>query len=356
MKRAGKNKPQLVCFDFHHLGDALLTFPFLRGAMEQYEVTVCCRAAAAPVFRWLGDAVSILEWEPRWRAGDAAGLSRLKDWKQVEVGVCGWADPRVHGLMRDLGIPNRVGYPVNTNNYFADEAALEWPKRIAAWMWQQGAKWSGGNLLTRPLQRSSRWCSHLSSWQWIADDLGVPFRTELPWFHIGTEALDEEWQKAMQDWLSEGTCHWIIHPGARVPCRRWAMRNFDLLARIMNDALGITVLVVLPPGMTWSGERGARVVVCPTLDHLARSVNAAQGVVCHDSFAAHLGAALGKKVVSIFGSMNPCWFAPYENEAGVVGQATTGRFWRCWLKLRGRSLADSVSVDEVVERVRTFID
>jgi heptosyltransferase-2 len=41
-------------------------------------------------------------------------------------------------------------------------------------------------------------------------------------------------------------------------------------------------------------------------------------VLCHDSFPAHLAAALGKPVVTIFGSGEPDWFAPFNNRQRVV--------------------------------------
>ena len=43
-------------------------------------------------------------------------------------------------------------------------------------------------------------------------------------------------------------------------------------------------------------------------------------MLCHDSLPAHLAAALGKRVVTIFGSGEPDWFAPWSNRDRVVQQ------------------------------------
>jgi ADP-heptose:LPS heptosyltransferase len=51
---------------------------------------------------------------------------------------------------------------------------------------------------------------------------------------------------------------------------------------------------------------------------LVTAVAGVDAIVSHDTAVAHLGAALGKKVVALFGSRSTCWFAPYGNECYVV--------------------------------------
>jgi len=47
-------------------------------------------------------------------------------------------------------------------------------------------------------------------------------------------------------------------------------------------------------------------------------VNAADFLICNDTGVSHIGAALGKPVISIFGASLPQWFGPYDNSAFAV--------------------------------------
>ena len=62
----------------------------------------------------------------------------------------------------------------------------------------------------------------------------------------------------------------------------------------------------------------ARRIHTPDLASLAAALHGADAVLCHDSLPAHLAAALGKPVVTIFGSGEPDWFAPWNNRDRVV--------------------------------------
>ena len=42
------------------------------------------------------------------------------------------------------------------------------------------------------------------------------------------------------------------------------------------------------------------------------------GVLCNDSLASHLAAAVGVPVATIFGSGDPAWFAPHGNAHLVI--------------------------------------
>ena len=41
-------KPRLLIVELHHLGDAVLSLPFVRAAARTHEVHVLCRPAARP--------------------------------------------------------------------------------------------------------------------------------------------------------------------------------------------------------------------------------------------------------------------------------------------------------------------
>jgi ADP-heptose:LPS heptosyltransferase len=56
----------------------------------------------------------------------------------------------------------------------------------------------------------------------------------------------------------------------------------------------------------------------PDLPALVAALASCDAILCHDSFPAHLAAALGKPVVTIFGSGEPDWFAPWNNRQRAV--------------------------------------
>ena len=81
--------------------------------------------------------------------------------------------------------------------------------------------------------------------------------------------------------------------------------NFDLIEILAAGAEPVT-----PDGVTK--------IQTPDLSSLAAALNRADAVLCHDSLPAHLAAALGKPVITIFGSGEPDWFAPWNNRDRVV--------------------------------------
>ena len=46
-------KPRLLVVELHHLGDAVMSLPLVRGAAARYEVHVLCRPASGEVYRLL---------------------------------------------------------------------------------------------------------------------------------------------------------------------------------------------------------------------------------------------------------------------------------------------------------------
>lgn len=366
-------KSRLVLFEFHQLGDALLSFPFLRAAMAEHEVWVCCRPEQVPVFSWLLPAERIVAWEPGSRFPgwtSPLGAKKAAGWDAIrgaDVGVCAWADPRPQKLMRDLGIKERVGLPITPANYFTDAAALETPKLRATKLVEAWYQITRGPLLTHPVHRSDRFAPHLESWHRIGDTLRMTPQYATPWFDVQDlkSHVSPEIAETAAAFRSGPGPRWALHPGARLACRRWARANWEeLIARGFGHGSGrktghATVpLFIEPPGETWDVP-DARIVQCKSIDDLAFVLDACTHLLAHDSFPAHVGAALGKRVVSLFGEMPACWFAPFDNAPGVVGgelmHVTESRGpQRAWplhrdLDAKRRSLADKIPVEEVVE-------
>jgi len=85
---------------------------------------------------------------------------------------------------------------------------------------------------------------------------------------------------------------------------------------------------------------------------LASALAAVDALVCHDSLPGHLAAALGKPVVTVFGSGEPDWFSPWGNRERAVQKRVCPLhpcIDRCGMD--SYLCLDAVSVDDVVAKV-----
>jgi ADP-heptose:LPS heptosyltransferase len=324
-------KKRLLIAELHHLGDAVLSLPYVRGAAEKYEITILCRPSVAPIFRACPVEVDILAWDPPWHEetqleGGMAGfwsalglIRKLRAWK-FDVAASVWPDPRVHALFRAGGAKERIGLSPTDINFYG--AHLPWRRKtlekgasLSAWINRTPA----GPLLTTSLERSATRAHHLDGWQKIADASGTELDLTFPWLAAEDVRLDQRVAKFLEYHRLARRPVWLMHPGARTAVRRWSGFQ-ELLDRVFGEDAGVAALAVRPPGepgLTVSGPN--QIEVAPrSLEELIAFTAAVEGVICNDSLQSHLGAALGKKVAAVFGPMTPDWFAPYDNRAGVI--------------------------------------
>jgi ADP-heptose:LPS heptosyltransferase len=165
-------------------------------------------------------------------------------------------------------------------------------------------------LLTTWLHRENTNQPHLRCWEQIAEAMGVSCDYSVPWIKTRLSAQVEALRVAGKPLLA-------VHTHARLPSKQWPIEKWkELLA---NSALHdrFTVFEILPD----EGEtraKGTVSVVTPDVSFLASALAASDAVLCHDSLPGHLAAALGKPVVTIFGSGEPDWFAPWNNRERAV--------------------------------------
>ncbi|MEX1119305.1 MAG: hypothetical protein WEB60_10990, partial [Terrimicrobiaceae bacterium] len=119
-------KPKLGIFELHHLGDAVMAIPFLRGARTLYDPVVFCRSSVA-------DFLKVALPELTTRALPDSWAARTKQVREeskklaLEAAVCVWPDVRAHHLMALAGAPTRAGFAVEAGNFYAP--AIAWRKR-----------------------------------------------------------------------------------------------------------------------------------------------------------------------------------------------------------------------------------
>jgi ADP-heptose:LPS heptosyltransferase len=319
-----EDRPVLVVWELHHLGDALLGIPFFKGAAEHYRTVVVCRSPVAALLRELDLPVEVRECEVPWLDG-TGWLEWILDMRRIgrehrpSAAVSVWPDPRVHAVMRLSGASRRISFRVDARNVYG--ATRPWIRRglVLGKIADRAARLMGlGGFLTEALEKESSNQAHWTGWRQLAGALSVSWRAELPW--IPTEGvIPEEVRAWLEKMKGEGRRVVLVHPGARHPARRWGgygdvVRN-GLFPR--GDAvLWIDDGETDPESFTEKTE--LRTITRPSLQELIGLTRAADLVLANDSFPAHLAAILDRKVVTVFTSQNASWFAPYQNEDGVV--------------------------------------
>lgn len=301
-------KGKLAVFELHHLGDAILALPFLRGAAAQFDVVVACRPSVCELLNFVAPQVEALaladRWIARWQAVRAGLRLRTSD-----AAVCVWPDPRVHALMLGTGAGMRVGFAVAPRNFYAPRHPQRARRlafgRLAALALDVAA---GGRTLTHPLFKRSSSQHHLESWVQVAQALGLGCDFQLPWFGEPPPRR------------SPGPLHFLFHAGGRLPSKRWPVPHFERLLRDVVAPRGWQATIVHFPGEPCPQPQaaGQRMAAPKNFAELAALFWQADAIVCNDSFPAHFAAAMGKPVVAIFGSGEPAWFAPYQSERYAV--------------------------------------
>jgi ADP-heptose:LPS heptosyltransferase len=108
----------------------------------------------------------------------------------------------------------------------------------------------------------------------------------------------------------------------RGPCGgpEMAAARFSALLDQLSQREDLAVIVVNGPSEPGLQTSHPWQIVLPpaTLEELFTLTVAVDKVLCHDTMMAHLAAALGKTVHTIFGPQNPDWFAPFRNQQRVI--------------------------------------
>jgi len=301
------SRPSVLVIETHHLGDAVMALPFLRAASRRSEVTVLCApgvagflSAAAPGVRVgaCGNWLDVMRALPRLGAGDAA--------------VCAWPDTRAQWAMRRSGAETRVGFRLTEENFYG--IARPWRRRrLAAGRVAERLLSPAGPLLTLPLDRPPLGWTHGEKWTAVTRALGWEPDFSFPWLPV--PAPPAEFLDFVAASRAAGMRVAAMHAGARLPGKRWPLENFEVLLAGWFPSRRVAVAIVRAPGEACPEPRaaGQRIFDSPDPLSLAGLLAATDGVLSNDSFAAHMAAAVGVPVVTVFGSGDPAWFAPHGN-------------------------------------------
>jgi glycosyltransferase involved in cell wall biosynthesis/ADP-heptose:LPS heptosyltransferase len=329
-------KPGLVIFELRMMGDAIMSLPFIRAAQEKYRVCVCCQPSVSDVFRMLLPEERIISWQPPWmgdeekyrfskwkNAGMQPLLQRLRT-LQASVALSVWADPRVHLLMALTGAKQRIGFPMEKRNTYASE--LSWRRRqilIGRGLNLVGGLGLGRRLLTQKVHRGDYLQHHVEDWRQLAEALDLQWNAAAPWFEAAAGRLPAPIAEWLQSARASGKKVWLLHPGARNPGRRWPVERFRALIEqtFLRHRIPLIVIDPMESPLPREWMSGVLVYRPAGLAEFFSIVSAIDYVICNDTGVSHAAAALGKRVVCVFGANLPQWFAPYHNLDLVVENA-----------------------------------
>lgn len=154
----------------------------------------------------------------------------------------------------------------------------------------------------------------------------------------------------------------VLHPGARVPARRWSAGHCARAVRALT-AEGHRVVVTGAPSEAAltrqiAGHQGVDLGGRTSFAELAAVLAGADAVVVGNTGPAHLAAAVGTPVVSLFAPVVPAvrW-APYRVPHVLLGDQRAGcrdsRAREC--PLPGHPCLNSVTAEDVVHAVRELL-
>jgi ADP-heptose:LPS heptosyltransferase len=320
-------------------GDVLLAGPAVRAVARTSRVTVLAGPQGAAAARLLPGVVEVLEWSCPWILADP-----------------GPVDPAdVASLVRALA-DRRFDRALVLTSFHQSPLPTALLLRLA------GVPWVGAVSEDYP-------GSLLDLRHRLQDDLPEAERAlslaraagaDLPDGDDGALAVRRPLPDV--DHLVPGAGHVVLHPGTSVPARAWPVEGYAGAARLLTDR-GHRVVVTGAPSETALTARvadgtgavdlGGRT----SLAELAAVLDRAAAVVVGNTGPAHLAAAVGTPVVSLYAPTVPAvrW-APYRVPLVLLGDQDAPcrdtRVTRCpWPGHPCLGSVDAATVVAAVERL-----
>ncbi len=347
-------KPRLLVIELHHLGDAILALPFLRAASQRYDVSVFCTRGVADMLRTFAPYLQILEAANRWPARLIQASTTLRK-IGFAASVCAWSDTRCHLLASLANVPVRFGFPANEINFYG--VHLGWRRRRLhlGQFFEKAASFCRLPLLTNLLNRRHASDPHFQNWWILAKELSLEVSYEAPWIEQLPIPLPDPTATFVAKQKQSGQKLWLLHAGGRLATKRWPIERFETLLRDFFAPRHIPVLIIQAPGESAPHPQHESQLIVPSTSHaeLASLLGVGDFLLANDSYPAHLAAALGKQVFTIFGSGNPDWFAPFAN-ANYVTRSSICPYHPCIDRCKMSSVIclEDIQPEDVTQTIR----
>lgn len=286
------------------MGDVLLAGPAVRAIAAQADVVMLCSSRGAEAAHMLPGVLEVLEWDAPWILDPAPQANAV----HIATLVSMIAETRVseaviltsfHQSPLPLALLLRVVGGINTFGISEDFA---------------------GSLLDVRLRPGVD----------VDEDIPEPERALAIAAAAGFGRIDDGRLRVRTppspSALSDGSPYTVLHPGAAVPARRWPILGFVKTARMLQE-LGRRIVITggeaereLAQEIRHSAPGAIDLTGSCTLPQLAGVIAGATSIVCGNTGPAHLAAAVGTPVVSLFSPVVPAvrW-APYKVPHRLLG-------------------------------------
>jgi heptosyltransferase-1 len=175
---------------------------------------------------------------------------------------------------------------------------------------------------------------------------GTPFPLRVP---------ESEARRQREKLSREGVADYVVvSPGGGWLSKCWTPDRYGALAKELWRRHGLRTMInvsfnqeELAQGVMLAAGEANPLIVSPPLQELAALLAGARLVVGADTGPVHLAAALGKRVVALFGPTDPARNGPLPRGTVLRNAAAEGSTYK-----RGKTYSDvmlSVSVEQVLE-------
>jgi len=332
----------ILVIRLYFLGDMLLSTPVLDALRRRFpdaRITVLLKRRARDLLAGNPNVDEILEYDaieryhsPRWKLGLARALRR----RRFDLAVDLTGDHR-SSLMLWLSDPAfRVGFNHCGCGFLLDRAI--------------------------PYRSDGLVVDHLLG---AVEPLGARPADRAPRLFLSEDELARSREILGTVGVGQGEQYVVLSPGAGWRYRRWAPDRFGRLAVSLAERRGLKSVVtgsredcgIAREVVDRSNGHAVSLVGATSVRELAGVAAGAVGFVGNDSGPMHLAAAVGTRVVALFGPNTPERFAPQGAPSRVVWR----RYPCCPCSQKrcarpGDPCMEAITVEEVLAAFESLID
>jgi len=322
-----KNIEKILVRSTNWIGDAIMATPAIRRLRELFplaHITVAARPWVLPIFSenpYIDSLMPVPKCQGVSQLFSIWNFSRKLNKAHFDLGLLLPNSFASALSVHMAGITYRTGYATDMRSVL-----LTMPVPVPAWKGSRHEVFYYLNLIDR-LANSSSPHGQETAWQQY-QGTGQPELT----LKVNTEARRWAGEFLRDRGVSEDHIVIGLNPGAAFgPAKCWPVENFRTLTRMLLNEPGLSQRHVRIVVLGTKKEKKVGNAICATFGQ--RAINAAgqtdlsQAIalidhmdllVTNDSGLMHVGAALDRPLVALFGSTNPVTTGPWSSRSMVV--------------------------------------
>lgn len=324
---------RILIIRLDHLGDMVLTSPFLRNLRQKYprsQITVLCRSLTVPIAESIPYIDEIEVLDVPWFRGKAVSWKEVRKWtkahkKKYDVVFDLHADPRNIWIASQIG-KYTVGYSIRGAGFLLDRA-VPYPDNSV-----------------HQVDRSMM----------MLKDVGIGVHSNRIELAVDTKSLAKVRKLLRSKDISARTSI-LLNPGSGTPHKEWD-RFPEVVALLLKHTDRNIILVDKDDRRIKSileKNRSARVISFAGELNIKEVIALTSQVPFYigcDSMGAHIASAFNVKILAIFGSQNyASMWKPYGKHVVVLQRGPIDPYYsldRC------KQLINSITPQEVLKEFK----